>query len=189
MDGETQSLRCLQVDRVRDLREQVEIMYDAGQIMGKRVRLSVGDRILEDHRKLSQIKHVVMDGVLVTFSAALRRVRYPICRFAIRTFAHCLDQLDVVHPTALPHEAVGSGVKSGLRPLSQPRWSADDDELLAMYDCWRRMELVRRTGAHVRRKGFKASVAMVCKATSLELAHAFEELGEIAHPKHGCAPS
>jgi hypothetical protein len=65
-------------------------------------------------------------------------------------------------------------------PPSQPRWSADLDFLCVIYDCWRRMELVRRAGAHVRRKGFKASVSMVCSATSCELAHAFEELGEKA---------
>ena len=66
-------------------------------------------------------------------------------------------------------------------PPSQPRWSADLTFQCVLYDTWRRMEIIRRAGAHVRRKNFQADLKIICKTTACEIAQAFEELG----PKAG----
>jgi len=62
-------------------------------------------------------------------------------------------------------------------PPAQPRWTADLDLLCCMYDVWRRMELVRRANAYVRRKGFQADVALLRQTTADVLGKAFLELG------------
>ena len=49
-----------------------------------------------------------------------------------------------------------------------------------MYDSWRRMELIRKAGAHVRRRGFQASVRLVANASSSQIKTAIEELGSHA---------
>ena len=68
-------------------------------------------------------------------------------------------------------------------PPAQPRWSADLDFLCAVYDTWRRMELIRRAAGHIRRKGFQSNVKLVCAADSSVLQQTFQCLGENASLK------
>ena len=63
---------------------------------------------------------------------------------------------------------------------AMPRWREDADFQCALYDTWRRMDLVRRAGAHVRRKGFRSSIKLVCGTTAADIARAFQELGDKA---------
>ncbi|CAK0851590.1 unnamed protein product, partial [Prorocentrum cordatum] len=92
---------------------------------------------------------------------------------------------------ALPHDC--PLIKRGARPCAQcarattpfvppaqPRWGADLDFLCVLYDSWRRMELTRRAGAHVRRRGFQTSVNLVCQATGTQLRSAFDSMGDRA---------
>ncbi|CAK0816743.1 unnamed protein product, partial [Prorocentrum cordatum] len=65
-------------------------------------------------------------------------------------------------------------------PPAQPRWGADVDFLCVLHDSWRRMELTRRAGAHVRRRGFQTSVNLVCQATATQLRSAFDSMGDRA---------
>ena len=68
-------------------------------------------------------------------------------------------------------------------PPAQPRWSADLDFLCAVYDTWRRMELIRRAAGHIRRKGFQSNVKLVCAADASVLQQTFQCLGENASLK------
>ena len=61
---------------------------------------------------------------------------------------------------------------------SQSRWSDDDNFMCCLFDTWRRMELVRRVGTHVRRKGFSASVKLVCECTADKLEPLITELSD-----------
>ena len=68
-------------------------------------------------------------------------------------------------------------------PPAQPRWSADLDFLCAVYDTWRRMELIRRAAGHIRRKGFQTNVKLVCAADASVLQQTVQCLGENASLK------
>jgi len=70
-----------------------------------------------------------------------------------------------------------SAVRKHFVPPSQPRWTADLDLLCCMYEVWRRMELVRRANAYVRRKGFEADVELLRQTSADMLGKAFLELG------------
>lgn len=65
-------------------------------------------------------------------------------------------------------------------PTSMPRWRADLNFQCALYDTWRRMDLVRRAGAHVRRRNFRSSIKLICSTTAQDIASAFAALGEKA---------
>ena len=57
-------------------------------------------------------------------------------------------------------------------PPSMPRWRADLNFQCALYDTWRRMDLVRRAGVHVRRKNFRSSIKLICSTTAQDIASA-----------------
>ncbi len=65
-------------------------------------------------------------------------------------------------------------------PLAQPRWSADLTFQCALFDTVRRMELVRRAGAHVRRPGFQGSLTLINKTTADSIQEASMTLGDKA---------
>ena len=71
-------------------------------------------------------------------------------------------------------------------PPSLPRWRADLEFQCVLYDTWRRMELVRRAGAHVRRKGFNASIKIVSSFTADSIFQAVHDLGDKAGLKELC---
>ena len=54
-------------------------------------------------------------------------------------------------------------------PPSQPRWSSDHAFLCAVWDSWRRMEIVRRATPHVRRRGWQASLKVICDASATKI--------------------
>ena len=54
-------------------------------------------------------------------------------------------------------------------PPSQPRWSSDHAFLCAVWDCWRRMEIIRRATPHVRRRGWQASLKVICDASAMKI--------------------
>ena len=66
-------------------------------------------------------------------------------------------------------------------PPSQPRWKSNLTFLSAIYDVWRRMEIVRRASFHVCRKQFQTDVHTVCQSKAADIVLAFQELG----PKAG----
>lgn len=70
-------------------------------------------------------------------------------------------------------------VRASQRPLAQPRWGSNLNFLWVAFGTWRRMELIRRAGAHVRRNS-QASVEVVCSATAGQLTNVAEELGDRA---------
>ena len=64
--------------------------------------------------------------------------------------------------------------------LPQPRWSADINLRFVLYDCWRRIEILRKAGMHVRKKGFQQNIALIAGTDSDKILQAFKTLGHAA---------
>ena len=62
-------------------------------------------------------------------------------------------------------------------PPTQPRWGASLDLLCCYYDSWRRMEQIRKAGAHVRRAGFNERLENICKASAEKIDETMHSLG------------
>jgi hypothetical protein len=60
----------------------------------------------------------------------------------------------------------------------QRRWGRNRDILACYYDSWRRMEMIRRAKAHVKRNGYHEKLEKICGATAEQIEAAMSFVGE-----------